>query len=250
MEKIKIDKSIIITLIIVLGVIFIAILSYMAFSSLIPNTNTIQAEGQSTIAAVPDIASIYFNVQTSGKTSGEATSENAKIVQDLKISLMNKEIDKEEIQTLNFNVYPEYDWINGKRTEKGYQATHQIRVELSIEEFDKIGEVIDAGINVGVGISYINFELSQELQKEYNVKAIKQASEDARIKAEAMASGLNQKLGKIVSVSSNSFDYYPWRMYSGSGMVKDSEIAKEEVTEIQPGEQEISARILVVFKIK
>jgi len=43
-------------------------------------------------------------------------------------------------------------------------------------EKDKITSVIDSGTNAGAGISYINFELSPELEQEYKSLAIKTAS--------------------------------------------------------------------------
>lgn len=246
----KLDKSVQITLIIVVGIIILAILGYIVFSSIIPASNTISVNGQSEIEAFPDLVGVYFNIETQGSTSEEATKENSEIVEELKNSLVIKGFDREDIKTQNFNVYPDYDWINGKRVAKGYKATHSLKIELSTDDTSKIGEAIDAGVEAGSGISYINFELTKEKQNEYKAQAIKQASEDARIKAEAMAKGLGQELGKLVSVSDSGFDYYPWRIYGAVEEASEVAIAKEATTDIQPGEQKITARVSAVFKLK
>jgi len=246
----KLDKSVQITLIIVVGIIILAILGYVIFSSIIPQSNTISVNGYSEIEAFPDLVGVYFNIETQGSTSEEATKENSEIVEELKDSLVMKGFDREDIKTQNFNVYPDYDWINGRRVEKGYKATHSLKLELSTDDTSKIGLVIDAGVEAGSGISYINFELTKEKQNEYKAQAIKQASEDARIKAEAMAQGLGQELGKLVSVSDSGFDYYPWRIYGAVEGASDVAIAKEATTDIQPGEQKITARVSAVFKLK
>ena len=244
------DKAISITLIIVLGTVVLAGIGYMSFSLLFPSTNTITGNGQATIEAIPDLVKVYFNVETQGDTSKEAKDENAEIVDDLITNIIKKGFERKDIQTLNFNIYPEYSWEDGEREMIGYKATHSIIVELSTDNTDKIGDVIDGGVDAGANINYINFELSQEKENEYKAEAIKLAAEDARIKAEALADGLGKKLGKLVSVSDSSFGYSPWRIYEASTGIGDVEMAKQASTDIQPGEQEISARVTARFKIK
>jgi uncharacterized protein YggE len=120
---------------------------------------------------------------------------------------------------------------------------------MSTSESDKIGTAIDAGVDAGAAISYINFELSPEKQNQYKSEAIKQAAEDARIKAEALANGVDKELGKLVSVSEGSFGYDPWRVYGAVSGASDAAMAKEATTEIQPSEQEVSASVTVVYKL-
>jgi len=245
------EKSVQITLIIVLGVVVLFGMLYSSFFSLMPETNTVTGNGESSIDVVPDLVTVYFNVETKADTSKEATDENAKIVDDLITNIIREGFSREDIQTQDFNIYPDYTWVNGQRRENGYRATHRIRLEMSTERTDKIGDVIDAGIEAGAGISYINFELSQEKQNEYKTEAIKLAAEDARIKAQALAQGLDKNLGKLVSVSNSDFRYSPWLAYaSSSGTVEDAELAKEATTDIQPSKQEITARVTAVYKLR
>jgi uncharacterized protein YggE len=249
MKHSKIDKSVQITLIVVLAIMALTGIGYMIFTSLTPSLNTVTGNGQATIEAVPDLVAVYFNVETEGETSKEAKDKNAEIVDDLIISLLKEGFERKDIQTQNFNIYPDYDWNNGNREIKGYRATHSIKIELSTEEFDKIGEVIDAGVDAGAGISYINFELTQEKQNEYKAEALKLAAQDAKIKAESVAEGLGKNLGKLVSVSDSYFNYSPWRIYEmDEGQTVG--MAKEATTNIQPGEQEISASVRVIYKLR
>lgn len=242
------QKSVQITSIIVAGII---ILSILGFYFLNPSSqNTITVNGQAQVKAVPDLVGIYFNVQTNAKTSSEATQKNSELVDYLKSEIIKLGFEDKDIQTQSFNVYPEYDWVNGRQVEKGYTATHSLRVELSASESSKIGEIIDAGVNVGVGISYINFELSQALQNSYKAEALKLAAQDARVKAEAVAEGFNKKLGNLVSTSVDSYDYYPWRAYDNAGGVAMSVEEKATATSITPSEQDISASVSAVYKIR
>ncbi len=248
-NKAKMDKSVQKTLVIMAGimaVVLIGILTYANFSL----ANTVTGNGQAKLKVVPDLVSVYFNVDTTGDTSAEATESNSEIVDELITELIKEGFERDQIQTTGFNVYPEYDWVNGERIDKGYRATHSIRVELSTNDSSRIGKVIDAGVGAGAGVSYINFELSQEKQNEYKAQALKSATEDARIKAQAIAEGLGKRLGRLVSVTDTSFSYYPWPIYAArEGATLDAGEAKEATTNIQPGEQEVTASVTAIYKL-
>lgn len=246
----KMDKSVQKTLVIIAGIVVLAILGIIAYTNL-SSANTVTGNGMAEIKVVPDLVGVYFNVETKGNTSKEANDANSAVVDELITELVKQGFERSQIQTIGFNVYPEYDWVNGQQVSKGYRATHSIRVEMSTSDAGKIGDVIDAGVDAGAGISYINFELSQEKQNEYKAKVLKLAAEDARIKAESIAQGLDKRLGRLVSVSDNTFDYYPWRIYEAQGGVATMEAseAKAATTNIQPGEQEISASVTATFKL-
>ncbi|SRR3989339_551494 len=240
-------KSVQITTIIVVGII---LLSLIGIYKLSPASDTISVNGQATFNSMPDLVTVYFNVESKATTSSEANQLNSEIVEKLTTNILALGFEEKNIITENFNVYPNNEWINGKMIPKGYVATHSIKIEMSTSETQKIGQVIDAGVNAGAGISYINFELSPEKQSEAKAEAIKLAAQDAKVQAQALADGLDKKVGKLVSVSLDDFNYYPWRVYSASGVSEDAMMAKEATTNIQPGDKEISARVSAVYKIR
>lgn len=224
----------------------LVIMTLIITSSLNPSSNTINANGQAEIEAMPDLITIYFNIETDGSTSKEAEDANSGISNLLIQSLVAQGFKEKEIQTTSYNIYPNYNWNSGTQKIIGYKASHMMKLEISAEDSEKLSGIIDSSTESGALISSIDFALSQEKQNQYKAEALKLASEDARIKAEAVAEGLNKRLGKLVSVSTNDFDYYPWRIYeSGSS----SEDAKTATANIQPSEQKINARVTAVFKI-
>ncbi len=248
----KDNKAIIITSIISGVVLLIALIAMVSFGS-VSSTNKITVEGISSIDATPDLMTTYFRIETQNETSVEAKDANNEILNKLVNELSKLGFERSELQTQSFNIYPNYEWKNNKQTQNGYKATHSLKLELSSERFDKISEVIDAGADSGAGISYINFELTQELQNQYKAQALELASKDAQTKADAVASGFGKRAGKLVSVQVSEFGYYPWNVYTsrdeGVGYGEDAVLAKQAVAEISPSEQEISARVSATFKI-
>lgn len=237
---------------IVSGVVLV--IALVAIFALVPagssGQDVVTVQGISTVKAMPDLITVYFNVETEGETTAEARDANSEIMNKLIDALVAEGFDRKEIITENFNVYQNYEWTENERIDNGFIATHSVRVELSIEEEDKIASVVDAGVDAGAMINYINFELTQESQNKYKAEAMKLAAEDAKVKADSVAEGFGKTAGKLVSVQVNDFGYYPWNVYSRGYETMDSVAVKESVSNIQVGEEEVTASISASFKLR
>lgn len=247
----KLKPPVQIALIIVAGIILLTLILIFTLTSVFSSSkDSLQVNGQSIIQVTPDLLTLNYNVETQGKTSKEAEDLNSDIVNELIYQVVQLGFDKADLKTQDFNIYPEYDWQSGEQKLIGYKATHSLKIELAIDETNKAGELIDAGTNAGAGISYINFELSPELEQEYKAKAIKLAAQDAKIKVQAIAEGFDKKVGRLVSVSLSEFNYYPWRMYDAMESGGSVTMAKEAVSNIQPSEKEVTASVSAVYKLR
>jgi len=230
-------------------VIVVTLIIVSAISNALP-TETITVEGVSSVFATPNLVKVYFNIETTDDDAAVAKDANAEIVKDVKTALILMGIDRDDIATQNFNIYEDFDWRSEERVSLGYKATHSIVVSLESDNEAMIGGAIDAAVDNGALLGHINFELSQELENEYKASAMKLAAEDAKVKGEAVASGLGSRLGKVVSTSANDFGYRPWLAYAEDSVSGASLKGAEIATNIQVGDQEISSRISVTYKIR
>ncbi len=83
----KMEKSVKMTLIISISIVFIALVGFYTLSTLMPsNTNNINVNGVSNLKVIPDITSIYFSAESEGETAVEARDGNKKIVDALTMS--------------------------------------------------------------------------------------------------------------------------------------------------------------------
>lgn len=240
------NDSVKITLIVTSAVVLLGLIGFYLYNQSLPG-NTITSNGNAEISAIPDLVSVNFRIETLEDSATESKDANAEIVENLRTALIKEGFENKDITTSNFNVREEYEWSKNGRNFIGYKTSHSIRVEFSTGDTDKIGEAIDAGVEAGANIGYINFEISQELQNTYKAEALELATEDATLKAGAIAKGLGKNLGRIVSVQTSEFDYSPWRYYDGnSGTIAE---AQEAATNIQPEEKDITAHVSVIYKI-
>jgi uncharacterized protein YggE len=243
------ETSVKITLIIVGAVLLLVGGLGLGIWALANPADRITTTGESNLKAVPDVISVYFNVETNGATAVEAKDNNSAIVEKVTANLVKIGLKAGDIATENFNIYEDIRWENNRQKSYGYKASHYMKVSLASENSGKTGEVIDAVVDGGAMLSYINFELSKDKENEYKAQALKDASADARIKAESMASGLGKEVVDIKSISDSTFNYSPWRVYGAEGMMASASDAKVATTNIQPGEKDVNARVTVVFTI-
>lgn len=250
----KSSDAVKVTSIIVATIIVLAIVGIVVYLNTRPGAEgpTIASNGVAQVKTIPDVVSVYISVETNGTTLNETNNRNSEISDKVITELVKLGLERKDIGTENFNSYPDYDWSNGTQTLKGYRATHSIVVKLNASNIDKVSSIVDAAADAGAFVNSINFELSQEKQNQYKADALKLATEDAKVKAESIASGLEKKLGDVVSVSDMSFDYNPWPIYAGGEAISATEAnagAKSAVMNIQPGEQEINARVSVTYRV-
>jgi uncharacterized protein YggE len=209
------------------------------------NKTTITSTGNSVIESIADQVSVYVGIETLENTAEESKNENAEISDKVLNSLQSQGIKKEEIETSSYNIYPDYNYDNGKQTLKGYKTVNILKIKT--KDFTKIGKIVDASINSGATtIQNINFELSQEKQNEIKIEAIAKASEDAKLKAQATVQGLGAKLGKVKSVEIQDYNYYPIPFFAAES---GGDVRKVVSTEILPDKLQVSANVNVVFEI-
>lgn len=224
----------------------LVVMTLIIVSAINPASNTITSNGQSEIEVMPDLITVYFSIETQGSTSKIAEDKNSEISDSLTAKLIEEGFERTEIQTVSYNIYPDYDWNSGSRKIISYRTSHMVKVELSVEDSEKLGSIVNAATDSDALISSINFELSKDKENEYKAEVLKLAAQDAKMKAKAIADGLGKRLGKLVSTSDNNFYYAPSRIYG----VESSEKSLDQATaNIQPGEQKITASVTTVYKI-
>lgn len=210
--------------------------------------NVISATGIAQTKVKPDQVSIYLSIDILKDTAEQSKDENSIISNKVMASLKELGLKDGDIETLNYNIYPDYDWSKGQQKLKGYRATNSLKIKT--KNFDILGKIIDDSVTAGANrVDSIQFELSPERESAAKKDALERASKDAREKAEATAKGLNVKLGKIVSVTTQDYYYQPYRLFEG-GALMDAKSAVAEAPVINPQELETTANVMVSFELK
>jgi len=224
-------------------VIIIAIAVVLVGGYLLYNSGpVVSAQGSSSIKASPDEVSVYINVETKNQSAQGAQEMNKEISDKLLFELVKIGFDRDELKFVNQNVYED---------KKGFVVSQQLVVKT--DKTEKVPSIVDAVIQSGALVSYINFELSDEKQGEYKKQALEEASKDAMEKARAIADGQGRRLGRLVSLE-NQEAYYPgpiglYAKAEGMDSAMANSEARKVALNIAPQDLEITASIMARYKL-
>lgn len=169
--------------------------NYIGISEEQRHSITVSGEGKATGA--PDIAKIQLGYNAEKKTVAEAQKDNTEVMNKIIKKLKDDfKIDLKDIQTTNYNIYPQYDWDEGKRELLGYSVSQNLNVK--IRDLDQVGKVLEAAGKAGLNqVGSLSFEIDEpeELRQIARVKAL----ENAKEKAKDLAKVAGVKLGRIIS---------------------------------------------------
>lgn len=196
---------------------------------------TFNASGDAEITAVPDEAQVRLGIDVKKNTIIAAQEEANQVINSITDAIKKMGLDKEDIQTQNYRVNPEYDYSNPERRITGYRVNTQIVVKIT--DFEKLNQIIDAATSLGANqVGGISFSLSEEKQEELKKEARKEAIEEAKQSAEELAKLAGVRLGKVVNVIESDGGNYDYPIYARAEakMLGDG---LEEPTQIEPGSE-------------
>ncbi len=216
--------------------------------------NTITFSGHGEVTAVPDIASVYFNISQDAKTVKEAQALVAGIEKKSLDLLKESGVLEKDIKTSNASFYPKYDYgqiycikypcPQGNPVIVGYTASESITVK--VRNTDDVGKIMQGLGTLGVSdLSGPNFSIDNE--DGLKAEARKKAIDDAKEKAKVLAKDLGVRLGKITSFSESG--NYPMPMYSKSMMVGEAS-DRSDPAQLPKGENTISSDVSITYEIK
>lgn len=194
---------------------------------------TVTATGSA--EAVPNRARFTFGVTTNGNTSEAALAANSTKMRALVAALKAAGVPDGKIQTESVSVSPRIS-PSGERVD-GFTAENSASVEVAA---DRAGEIVDLAVGNGAtSVSGPSFERSDR-DAQYN-KALANAVEQARRKAETLADAANVALGDVTRVVEGG--------EPGTVVYETVARAAAADTPVEPGTQEITASVTVTFSV-
>jgi uncharacterized protein YggE len=207
-----------------------------------PKIPTIQVTGTGSVQAKPDTASISIGVSTEDGNAQTAVSRNnaatAKVISELEAAA----IEKKDLKTSNFSVYPQYRTEGSdKHPIVTYRASNTVTV--TVHNLDKVGDILTKAVAAGSNqISGPNFSVSDA--ENYLAEARKKAVENAIAKASVYASAAGLKLGSILSMVEEGAATPVYAPRSASFSAAAAPVP------VEAGEESIQARILLVVELR
>ena len=216
-----------------------------------PGVTGVTVNGTGRAVGTPDVAKLQLGVDVEQTSVEAARDAAARALEGVLQSLRSNGIADKDIQTVQFNVQPVYDFIPGapgqpgRQTIRGYRVSNTVRV--TIRQIAQAGKVIDDATRAGgnqVVVRGINFTIDDpaELQKQAREEAVR----DARERAAELARFGGVDLGDLISIVESS----------GGGPIIEAQLrspaaaSQDASTPIQPGELEVVVTVNAVWAIQ
>jgi len=209
----------------------------------------ISVQGEGKVMANPDIAQISFGVETGRQpTAEEAMQVLSDSMNAVFAAVKEAGVEEKDITTQSLNLNPAYDWNEGERIDRGFEARQSLRVK--IRDLQKISTVLSAatvaGANQAGGVSF-TIDDPEELRVQARAEAIENAEEKAHTLAVELGKNLGKLRGFSEGVGASPYPVARMDMALGKGGVGGGGTIE---TPIPAGEQEVQVFVTVMYELK
>jgi uncharacterized protein YggE len=205
---------------------------------------TVSGEGKVTV--IPDTGIVNLGMTVNKSTVKAAQTEANTVINNISKNIKDLGIESKDIRTSGYNIYPQYDYQGSVNRITGYQIN--ISLTVTVRDIDKINTVIDSATSLGANsVGGIQLTVDEDRQKELLQEARKKAVDDAKNKAQNLASAAGITLGKIINIQESSGGYpRPMMAYdkvSAAGLGGGG-------TEIEVGSTDISTSVTLSYETR
>jgi uncharacterized protein YggE len=205
------------------------------------NLPVVVTSGDAVVTVVPDRAYVTLTAESRASSPREAQKQNAAAMSAVQDRLRNARVPKDAIRTTHVDLQQEFDYKDGRQVPRGFLARHGI--ELRLDEIDRAGDVIDAGVAAGAtSVGNIRFDLKDRDKAER--EALRLAVLDARARADALASGAGKSVDRVIRIEETRDFAGPRPMPMATAM------RAEPSTPVSTGELEIRARVVITVSLR
>jgi len=224
-------------------------------------SNTITVSGEGEVFAVPDMATFSVTIQQEAKEVKSAQEVATKKANDIIAYLKQQGIEEKDVQTADYSVYPQYDYLqdticrdrycgSGRQVLRGFQVSQTLNVK--VRDTEKAGDILSGVGTLGASsVSGLSFTIDDEEVLQAQARGM--AIDDAGEKASELAKQLGVRLVRIVNFSENG--YYPPMPYAARGgvaydMAVTQEAKAENAPELPVGENKIVSNVSITYEIR
>jgi uncharacterized protein YggE len=205
----------------------------------------VRATGDATIESKPDLAIVNIGVTTQAPTAAAAASQNAAQTTAVLDKIKSEIGTKGEIRTTAYSVNPNYTYPPNNTAPKitGYTASNTVQVKL--DDISLVGRVLDGATASGANnVNGIQFSVKDE--QGVRAQALRQAAQNAKSAAEAMAAALGLRVVRVHSAETGQASIV--RPMQEGAMMRMA-AAPVAPTPVEAGNVEVHATVTVTLEV-
>jgi uncharacterized protein YggE len=219
---------------------------------------TISVTGEGEVLAVPDIGQFTFSVKAEAKDATAAQEQSGTAVNNIIAFLKESGVEEKDIKTLNYNLYPKYDWVEqicapgtfcdrGKQVQTGFEVNQSVQVKVRNTD-DASTIITGVGEREATNISGLDFVIDDTEALAVEARAL--AITDAKTKAATLAEDLGVDLVKIAGYSEEDSRYTPSPYQNRTMSLEMAEDSAFGGAELPVGEEQTTARVTITYEVR
>ena len=198
---------------------------------------TLSVTGRGVEAIPTTQTQVALGVEVQGKTAAEVQQEAARRSSAVVALLRSRQVEK--LETTGITLNPTYSYENNQQRLTGYIATNTVSFRLNTQS---AGTLLDDAVQAGATrIQGVSFVAADSAIEQAQKQALKKATQDAQVQADAVFSALNLKRGEILGIQVNGASPPPptpmYRQLAGARAAADA------TTPVVGGEQQVEASV-------
>lgn len=205
--------------------------------------------GEGKVEVVPDTASIEVGIAVGNALTVEETQKRINAINNAIVTVLKDlGIDKSQIRTSNYSVFPNYGYDVQTGSQQGITGYNgNVSLSIKVKDVNLVSQVIEmstkAGANQVFGTSF-----SVEDPGRYREEARTKAIQNAREQAEKIARTLGIRLGRVVNIVESSPPQIP--PLFGERVAFDTGFGGgiPPKPDMEPGTQTITSTVTLYFE--
>ena len=186
-------------------------------------------------------------MQETSKDVLEAQSTVNEKIAAIKQALLDTGVEESEINTDSINIYANYDYSDNTEVIVGYTARNSLSVRTT--DMDNVGSLIDAAFAAGANtLDNVQFTVQDDTQA--REQALTMAVEDARRKADVLASAAGLQVASIERISEGGVSVYDSMRNYAADTVMAAEESGGAGTLVQAALVSVDATVSMEFELQ
>ena len=167
----------------------------------------IEVLGKSTVKEIPEIVEFTLPIKIIDSTFGGCSEQLLVALNRLQSDFVSEGLDKDQVTSSEYAIGEYFEFINGKRVNKGYRGTVNVKARFDYSQ-NMVNRIIALTKRHRHDFT-IHFQLSEKQKKQLTAKALEEAVKDAKTKAEILAAASGVELGEIYKITYGQAPYHP-----------------------------------------
>jgi uncharacterized protein YggE len=205
---------------------------------------SISVTSTATVGSEPDQATLRLGIETSAEDSADALARNGAIADDVLAALTAAGIDADDVQTERLDVNRRT--IDRRTPQERTVFVADTTLGVTVRDLDSVGPVIEAAVGAGAtSVRDVRFEVADPSQA--RTKALEQAVDGARAKADAMAAAAGTSVTGVERIVEEGAARPVYEQYRAATL--GAAAADASFSVVPPDELDTSVTITVVWTI-